>query len=61
MDAYERSKSHASHWMGDTSSAFIIDGIDLSNLEEPKVSENKFIHIVKRELAFIERIKEQCL
>lgn len=47
---------HSETWFGNTNTKFIIDGIDLSNLEED--NENKFAPISKREQKFINGIKE---
>ena len=48
---------YSDNWLGSKSTKFIIDGIDLSNLEEPKIDENKFNQISKREQKFIAGIK----
>lgn len=47
---------HSETWFGNSNTKFIVDGIDLSNLEE--VNENKFAPISKREQKFINGIKE---
>lgn len=47
---------HSPSWFGNLNTKFIVDGIDLSNLEEDK--ENKFAPISKREQKFIEGIKK---
>ena len=47
---------HSETWFGNTNTKFIIDGIDLSNLEES--NENKFAPISKREQKFINGIKK---
>lgn len=47
---------HSETWFGNSETKFIIDGIDLSNLEED--NENKFAPISKREQKFIDGIKE---
>jgi hypothetical protein len=44
-------------WLGNLKTKFIVDGIDLSNLEELKDNESKFAQISKRERKFIEGIK----
>ncbi len=49
---------HSETWFGNPNTKFVIDGIDLSNLEEAKEGENKFDEISKREQKFIEGIKE---
>ena len=49
---------HSQTWFGNTNTKFIIDGIDLLNLEEPKDNENKFAPISRREQKFINGIKE---
>ena len=49
---------HSETWFGNTNTKFIIDGIDLSNLEKAKDNENKFAPISKREQKFINGIKE---
>ena len=48
---------HSETWFGNANTRFIIDGIDLSNLEEAKDNENKFASISKREQEFLDRIK----
>ena len=48
---------HSETWFGNLNSKFIVDGIDLSNLEEAKGNENKFATISKREQKFIKGIK----
>ncbi len=47
---------HSETWFGNPTTKFIIDGIDLSNLEED--NENKFAPISEREQKFIEGIKK---
>ncbi|MCT7492597.1 McrC family protein [Aliarcobacter cryaerophilus] len=49
---------HSETWFGNLNTKFIVDGIDLSNLEESKDNENKFSQIVIREKEFINRIKK---
>ena len=49
---------HSPSWFGNLNTKFIVDGIDLSNLEESKDNENKFSQIVIREKEFINRIKK---
>ena len=49
---------HSQTWFGNLNTKFIVDGIDLSNLEESKDNENKFSQIVIREKEFINRIKK---
>ena len=49
---------HSQTWFGNLNSKFIVDGIDLSDLEEAKDNENKFSQIVIRENEFINRIKK---
>lgn len=46
---------HSETWFGNPDTKFIVDGIDLSNLEEDK--ENKFAPILKREQKFIQGIR----
>ncbi|MDN5069896.1 hypothetical protein O8C76_02490 [Aliarcobacter butzleri] len=46
---------HSETWFGNSNTKFIVDGIDLSNLEED--NENKFALISKREQEFLDRIK----
>ena len=58
MDSFEKEKCHSETWFGNLNTKFIIDGIDLSDLEEVKEGENKFDEISKREQKFIEGIKE---
>ena len=58
MDSFEKEKCHSETWFGNPKTKFIIDGIDLSNLEEAKDNENKFAPISKREQKFINGIKE---
>ena len=48
---------HSQTWFGNLNTKFIVDGIDLSNLEESKDNENKFAPILKREQEFLDRIK----
>ena len=48
---------HSQTWFGDLNTKFIVDGIDLSNLEESKDNENKFAPISKREQKFIQGIR----
>ncbi|MCT7608747.1 McrC family protein [Aliarcobacter butzleri] len=48
---------HSQTWFGNLNTKFIVDGIDLSNLEEAKDNENKFVPILKREQKFIKGIK----
>ena len=48
---------HSETWFGNPNTKFIIDGIDLSNLEEANDDENKFDPILKREQEFLERVK----
>lgn len=48
---------HSQTWFGNLNTKFIVDGIDLSNLEEAKDNENKFAPILKREQKFIKGIK----
>ena len=48
---------HSETWFGNLNTKFIVDGIDLSNLEEAKDNENKFAAISKREQKFIKGIK----
>ena len=47
---------HSKTWFGNSETKFIVDGIDLSNLEED--NENKFVPISKREQKFVDGIKE---
>lgn len=49
---------HSDIWFGNPATKFIVDGIDLSNLEEAKDDENKFAPISKREQKFIQGIKK---
>lgn len=49
---------HSETWFGNTNTKFIVDGIDLSNLEEANDHENKFTPISKREQKFINGIKK---
>jgi hypothetical protein len=58
MDNFKKDDCHSQIWFDNFNTKFIVDGIDLSNLEEPKDDENKFAPIAKREEAFIERIKK---
>ena len=58
MDLFEKEKCHSETWFGNQKTKFIIDGIDLSNLEEANNNENKFAQISKREQKFIHGIKE---
>ncbi|MFY9100051.1 hypothetical protein OZY48_03220 [Aliarcobacter cryaerophilus] len=48
---------HSQSWFGNLNTKFIVDGIDLSDLEESKDNENKFSQLAKREQKFIEGIK----
>lgn len=56
MDLFEKEKCHTNNWFKNPNTKFIIDGINLSNLE--KDNENKFSQISKREQEFVDRIKE---
>ena len=58
MDSFEKEKCHSETWFGNLNTKFIIDGIDLSDLQEAKEGENKFAPISKRECEFINRIIE---
>lgn len=49
---YDESKCHSSHWFGNSNTQFIVDGIDLSNIESKTTVEE----IVESEKVFIERI-----
>jgi 5-methylcytosine-specific restriction endonuclease McrBC regulatory subunit McrC len=53
-----KSICHSETWFGNRQTKFIVDGIDLSNLEEPKENENKFTPIARREQKFIEGLRE---
>lgn len=55
---YGISNSHSETWFGQNETKFIVDGIDLSKLEESKYCENIFDPLIKREMMFIERINE---
>jgi hypothetical protein len=55
MDSFEKEKCHSETWFGNSNTKFIVDGIDLLNLEEN--NENKFATILKREEEFLHRIK----
>ncbi len=48
---------HSQSWFGNLNTKFIVDGIDLSDLEESKDNENKFATISKREQKFIQGIR----
>jgi len=56
MDSFKKEHCHSETWFGNTQTKFIVDGIDLSNLQEPKENENKFTLIAIREQKFIKRI-----
>lgn len=58
MDSFEKNKCHSQTWFGNQNTKFIIDGIDLSNLEEAKEDEGKFASILERERQFIDGIKD---
>lgn len=58
MDLFQEEKCHSETWFGNQNTKFIVDGIDLSNLEEANNNENKFAPISKREQKFINGIKE---
>lgn len=58
MDKFEKEKCHCETWFGNPCTKFIVDGIDLSDLEEAKDNENKFTPISKREQVFLDRIKD---
>jgi 5-methylcytosine-specific restriction endonuclease McrBC regulatory subunit McrC len=58
MDSFKKEHCHSETWFRNTQTKFIVDGIDLSNLEEPKENENKFSQIAKSEQTFIKRIKD---
>jgi 5-methylcytosine-specific restriction endonuclease McrBC regulatory subunit McrC len=57
MDSFEKEKCHSETWFGNQNTKFIVDGLDLSNLEEAEENENKFTTISKREQKFIDGIK----
>ena len=48
---------HSQTWFGNVNTKFIVDGVDLSNLEEAEENENKFATISKREQKFIQGIR----
>ncbi len=54
---FDENRCHSDKWFENSDTNFIVDGIDLSNLEEPKEDESIFFHIIKREDEFIERLK----
>lgn len=58
MDSFEKEKCHSENWFENSNTKFIIDGIDLSNLEETKDDENKSSTISKREQEFINRLSK---
>lgn len=58
MDAFEKEKCHSENWFENSNTKFIIDGIDLSNLEETKDDENKSSTISRREDEFINRLSK---
>ena len=55
---YGISNSHSETWFDQNETKFIVDGIDLSKLEESKYCENIFDPLIKREMMLIERINE---
>jgi 5-methylcytosine-specific restriction enzyme subunit McrC len=54
----ELKNSHSETWFGNQNTKFIVDGLDLSNLEEAEENENKFAEISKREQTFIKSIEK---
>lgn len=58
MESFAKEKCHNETWFGNQNTKFIVDGIDLSNLEESKDNESKFTPISKREQKFINGIKD---
>jgi 5-methylcytosine-specific restriction endonuclease McrBC regulatory subunit McrC len=56
-EKFNENRCHSDTWFENSDTKFIVDGIDLSNLEEPKEDESIFFHIIKREDEFIERVK----
>lgn len=53
MESFEKSQCHNENWLGSFDTKFIIDGIDLSKIEDLMVND-----IVESEKAFIERLRE---
>lgn len=58
MESFEQTKSHSDNWFGNSNAKFVVDGIELAELEEAEVNEPKFASIAAREKAFIARVKE---
>jgi len=58
MDSFEKDICHSQTWFENVNTKFIVDGIDLSDLEEAIDDENKFTPILKREQEFINRINK---
>jgi 5-methylcytosine-specific restriction endonuclease McrBC regulatory subunit McrC len=56
-EKFNENSCHSKTWFENSDTKFIVDGIDLSNLEEPKEDESIFFHIIKREDEFIKRVK----
>ncbi len=53
-----KSRCHSETWFGNIQTRFIIDGIDLSNLEEAKANGHKFAPIARKEQKFIAGLRE---
>lgn len=58
MDSFEKEKCHSENWFENSNTKFIIDGIDLSNLEDIKDNENKSSTISKEEQEFVNRLSK---
>lgn len=58
MDSFEKDICHSQTWFENVNTKFIVDGIDLSDLQEAQEGENKFATISKRECEFINRINK---
>lgn len=58
MDSFEQTRCYSGNWFGNSSTKFVVDGIDLSQGIEPKEGQNKFESIAAQEKLFVERIQE---
>jgi len=53
MDSFDKSRCHSENWFGNNSTKFIVDGIDLSSIDENSTMRD----ITKCEDGFIENIR----
>jgi len=57
---FKKDNCHANQWLGDKAVKFIVDGIDLHELNESKGEKELMQDIQNREAMFIDRIKGLC-